>query len=106
MCFLGSSVFVLFSFLSERCQLRVYEEGIKAHADACGAAVPARAHPGSKFPSRIRAEPEGFGGRNLDRKGTGPEWFPVASPSLPFSLLMSLWFLYPQKFHKVLMKEK
>lgn len=104
-CFLGF-VFVLFFSLSECCRLRVCEEGIKAHAEACGVGVPARAHPGSKFPSRIKPELWGFGGRNLGREGTGPKWFPVASPSLPFSLPISLWFLYPQKLQEVLMKEK
>lgn len=36
-------------------------------------------------------------------RGTDPKWFPVAS-SLLFSLPISLWFLYPQKFQAVLVK--
>lgn len=36
MWFLGSSVFVLFFSLSERCQLRACGEGVKAHADLRG----------------------------------------------------------------------
>lgn len=68
--------------------------------------IPARAHPGSKFPSRLRAK-QGWGrvgGRNLCREGNWPQMLPVASAPLLFSLLISLWFLYQEKFQAVLTK--
>lgn len=46
----------------------------------------------------------GAGRRNPGREGSGPQWFPVASSPLLFSLLISLWFLYPYKFQVVLVK--
>lgn len=100
--FWGSSVFILFLSLSERYQLRACGEGVK-HMQIC---TVWGAHAGRRFPSRLWAELWGAGGRNRGREGTSPEWFPVASTSLPFSLLISLWFLYPQKFQAVLMKEE